>query len=119
MIEILMAAALAITPPVLKDYLRDPIGLYDASGDLIRKTPKKTLPKPPVHVDSNGDYVSFEVAGQRVYLRNSDVLVDGLPPHCADLPKIAQSATGHVAASDIGVRSGMGSASVQCIPDSR
>ncbi len=115
---IILAIAAAVTVH-LKDYTRDPIGLYDQGGQLIRKAPKKELAKPPFDVEAEGGFVSFKTKdGGVVYLRNSDVLVEGGRPTCAQPMLVAQSASSHTAAGDIGVRSGMGTADLPCIPPS-
>ncbi len=120
MMILVLAAVLTAGTPHLKDYTRDPIGLYDQGGLLVRKAPRKELPKPPFDVVTTQGFVSFEMNGVRVYLRNSDVIVEGGQRVACERPlTVAQSASRHTAASNIGVKSGMGDADLPCIPSSR
>ncbi len=114
MMILMMAAVLTSGAPHLKDYTRDPIGLYDEGRQLVRKAPRKELPKPPFDVGVVDDFVSFDLNGKRVYLRNSDVIVEGGQVTCERPVAVAQSASRHTAAGNIGVKSGMGDADLPC-----
>jgi hypothetical protein len=111
---LLLAAALSNGVPHLKEYLRDPIGIYDDKGELVRKAPKKELPKPPFDVTAQEDFFVFEVDGKKLFVRSADVLVEGRASRCAPVLAAAQSPSRRTAATDIGVKSGMGTADVPC-----
>ena len=104
--------------PHLKDYLRDPIGLYDENKDLLRKVPKNSLPKPQFDVVAGSDFVAFDFEGQKVYLRNSDVLVEGRKAVCSAPLNVVQAHPTHNAVGDIGVKSNMATANISCVPPS-
>jgi hypothetical protein len=102
----------------LTEYQRDPIGIYDAGYNLVRKVDRKDLPKPPYPVEetSNDLIQARDKSGAAIYFRSSDVVVSGKPGYCMDAPHIAQSSSKIVAGTSLGVSSNMAGAGVKCVP---
>ena len=114
---LVLAAATPQQSVQLKEYLRDPIGLYDRAEDLIRKAPKRELPKPPVLAGvAPDDFFSVQLKGETVLLRSSDVLVEAAPAIvCKPMAQVSRSASELVAGSDVGLAHNLTTTAVPCI----
>ena len=116
------AGAAGSTPIAIKDFVRDPIGVYDKSGALLRKIPKKALwatnPKGAAQEDDDDGriLVNDETGKQKVWLRSSDVITVGGRSKCQQVAQVQRSASERVAASNLGVESGMSAATTSCVP---
>lgn len=107
----------AANPPQVDKFLREPVGLYDESGVLIEKRSRASLPKkaPIVGEKSAAGHLGILVDGKKVFVRSSEVLTSGLADNCAPAGQSARSSSRTIAASDVGVSSGMSSRSVPCV----
>ncbi|MFZ4688510.1 MAG: hypothetical protein ACOYLS_04680 [Polymorphobacter sp.] len=115
------AGAAGSSTVAIKDFVRDPIGVYDTSGVLLRKVPKKALlatnPKGVAEEGKDGRIlVNDETGKQQVWLRSSDVITTGGRPKCQQVAQVQRSASERVAASNLGVESGMSAATTSCVP---
>ena len=117
MVLVLAAATPQQQSVQVKEYLRDPIGLYDKAENLIRKAPKRELPKPPILAGvAPDDFYSVQLKGETVLLRSSDVLVEAAPAIvCKPMAQVSRSASELVAGSDVGLAHNLTTTAVPCI----
>jgi hypothetical protein len=96
--------------------LRANIGHYDDQGVLIRRVPKDSAPKLPLAVVARAPSGELGVrwGGEVVYLRNSEVIAEGLQDICVNTAKGGRAGGTAVAASE-GMGSGMGGRSSPCV----
>lgn len=117
MISVLISAALSINGPQITEFQRDPIGVYDSDGALVRKAPKSSLPKPPFPVTAEpDDFFSIQLDGQKLYFRGADVEIVGRPAACTTIAQAPKSASQSALSNQVGSGSNMGFATVPCIP---
>jgi hypothetical protein len=102
--------------PRVTKLLRETIGLYDESGALIRRVPRDQAPKLPLPVVSRNATGQLGVRwdGGLVYLRNSEVIAQGLLDECRN-PAGAGRGPGSAVAASEGIGSGMGGTSSPCV----
>jgi hypothetical protein len=107
----------------ISDFVREQVGLYDASGAFLRKVPVKQLKGKGggiKAIEAADGRIRIEVAddsGKKmpVFLRAADVITTGGRPRCMAVAQVQRSATEQIAASNVGVVAGMSAASAPCI----
>jgi hypothetical protein len=95
--------------------LRDNISLYNDSGTLIRKAPKREVKLPLTVFDVNDTGQPLvDWNGAKVFLRNSEIMTEGLSGPCTEMSQASRPSSRAITAST-GVGSGMGKVSQRCV----
>jgi hypothetical protein len=123
MIALILAATVAAQTPtangiIIKQYLREPMHVYDDKGAYVGQINQNTLPKVAslsvIGVD-NARVLVRQPDGKQIELRVSELLIDGLVSTCTTLASANRPADQHRAAGDVGASSGLSTQSLPCV----